>query len=426
MKIALLISSTICVALLIYAPIDTFLLREYHGHQRAYKEALAELATNDEEREQAAHYPVKIRQLVLSELERTDRCISCHVGIEDPRMLEQLEPLRTHPGDYLEVHDTNKVGCTVCHDGQGRALTAKDAHATTISGWEKPLVKSPFLEANCIRCHEIEDVSRLQVALRGRDIFLSKGCLGCHQLEGKGGQLATDLTHIGDASPRLKRAVDPDLFSGGLDLHGNVNIAYIFEAVKEPRAQPKVTAMMDFNFSDDEALALTVYLKGLCRRAVPASYVVKRQQARVRESAAGEALYNKYCVACHGEKGTGGVENRNYAMRTVPSLNTLAEKMFIEYPEDAEYVAELLLEGNDIENMSPPLDIDGRARVLAQYRAVKNVIRNGSPAGKADPSGPEPLLHMPTWVAGLSDSDIDGVIAYLLMQYPWKEEDFDE
>lgn len=426
MKKTLLISSIACLILLAYAPLDTFLLREYHDHQRDYRSALAQAASTESERTIAENYPIHIRQLVLPELKRIDRCVSCHVGMEDPRMEDYPQPIGTHPGRYLEDHDVGKIGCTVCHDGQGRALTANDAHAEDIRGWEKPLLKPPFIEANCMRCHEVDKLPGLEMALQGRDILLASGCMGCHKIEGRGGQIAPELTHIGDASPRLKRAVPVDVNSAGLGLHADGNVAYIFESVKRPRAQPDVTAMMDFELSDDEARALTVYLKGLCKSGVPASYLAERVQARQPEDAHGKELYNKYCVACHGEDGRGGVENRNYAKGTIPALNSMAEKMFLEYEEDAEYVADLLSNGEDILNMSPPLDVDGRGRVLAQYRAISDVIKNGNPAGKADPGGPDPLLHMPSWISGFSRTDIDGIIAYLLMQYPWDDAETDE
>ena len=99
MKYTLLISSLICIGLLTYAPIDAFLLQEYHHHQRAYKALLIENASDGLERAEAETYPIQIRQLVLPDLERIDRCISCHVGIEDPNMADRPLPLRTHPGD---------------------------------------------------------------------------------------------------------------------------------------------------------------------------------------------------------------------------------------------------------------------------------------------------------------------------------------
>ncbi len=421
MKKLLLISSLMCLALLLYAPIDEFMLREFHDHQRRYRQHLMETAENDTEREAAKNYKIKIRQYVLPDLKRVDRCISCHVGIEDPKMADRPNPLRAHPGDYLKDHDVRKIGCTVCHDGQGRALTFKDALALAGVHWDKPLLKPPFIQANCMRCHDVEELPGLEMVKRGQDLFLNNGCLGCHKFEGKGGQLAPELTYIADASPHLKYPVKLTEEKKSSLLHGNPNLAYIFESIKAPNAQPEITAMVDFHFADEEILALTVFLKGLSKREIPASYLAKRNQIRQRETFRGKALFNKYCIACHGKDGKGGVINRNYAKETVPALNTMAEKLFIEYKEDAEYLAELLMDGVDIENMSPPLDMEGRPRVLAQYRAIKDVIKKGSTAARAENDGPAPLLHMPNWGDGLTDSAVDSILAYMLLQYPWNE-----
>ena len=341
-------------------------------------------------------------------------------------MLAQPQPLRNHPGDYLIDHDIAKLGCTVCHDGQGRAMVAELAHATSIAGWEKPILRPPFIQANCLRCHEVEDLPGLETVKKGKDLFTLNGCLGCHQVESRGGTIGPDLTHIADASPRLKRPVTIEEAEQRDLFHGNVNLAYIFESIKEPQAQPSVTAMAmaEFGFSDDDAIALTIYLKGLSKREIPASYLARRIERRRTEVLQGRLLFAKYCSACHNKEGQGGIENPNYAGKTVPALNTLAEKMFLEYEEDAEYLAELLRDGVNIEEMSPPLDVDGRGRVLAQYRALRDIIKNGSTAAREDPEGPAPLLHMPSWAEGLTNKNIDSIFAYLLTVYPWQEEEY--
>lgn len=429
MRITLFVSSAICAVLLIYAPIETFMLQEYHTYQKDYRELLVGFATSDAERAEAERYPIQIRQLVLPDVDRIDRCISCHVAMEDPRTEGAENPLKPHPGNYLSDHDIQKIGCTVCHDGQGRALKRTEAHAFSAeTHWDRPMLQAPFIQANCVRCHEIDELPGLEYVKRGYDLFNSRGCMGCHKLEGKGGQLAPELTNIADASTHLKypKALGSETVSKVF--HGNQNLAYIYESIKSPRAQPDITAMMDFEFTDEEALALTVFLKGLSKRDLPASYV-SRRHARLHQSEnlQGKEIFAKYCTACHGPGGQGGVKNLNYGKDTIPPLDTLAEKMFLEYKEDAEYVAELLEAGVDIDEMSPPLDVDARARVLAQFNAIKNVIKKGSIAGKADPDGPAPLLNMPNWNSGgLKDADVHKLLAYLLIQFPWEEDEEEE
>ena len=423
MKTVLLVSSLVSMALLIYYVADEVVSPEYKGPQVKYRQRLRELATTEQARREASNYPVRVRQIVSRDLQRTDRCVSCHVAMEDPRMTGERNPLKTHPGTFLDTHDIREIGCTICHDGQGRALNSRDAHAVDIEGWGKPRLPTLFVYSNCARCHEEEDVPGADLLHKGRKLFFSKGCLGCHKYKGKGGKIGSDLTNIADASPHVKYPLSEEAKQFVAAYHWNPNIAYLYEAVKLPQAQPTDTSMMDFDLTDEETLALTVFLKGLSQTGVPASYLAKLREKRQPEPLRGRALFAKYCVACHGEDAIGGVKNINYAKKTVPALNTLAEKMFLEYQEDAEYLAELLEDGTDIENMSPPLDVESARRVLAQYRAIKDLIKKGSPAAKADPAGPTPPLHMPVWATEFSDKAIDSIIAYLLRLYPWEEEE---
>lgn len=419
MKKILLLSSAVVIAALLFEAYRENIGNEWHHYQKKYKVLIKQLAKTQKERRLASSYEIKMRQVVLPDLKRIDRCISCHVGIEDPRMIDIEQPLTVHPADTLEIHELETIGCTVCHDGQGRAITAKEAHAVDIPFWEKSMLKEPFLQSNCFRCHNMDELPQLAKFHQGKEIFFSQGCLGCHKFEGKGGQLAPDLTNIADATIHLKHPVDKNLAE---QFYHNFNIAYIYESIKEPKAQPEVTAMPDFDFSEDEIKALTVFLKSLSKRAVPASYLAETKIGYQPEDIPGEALYRKYCVACHGMDAKGGVRNINYVKRTVPALNTLAERMFLDEPENIHKVAELLEKGVDITKMSPPLDVPHRGRVLAQYRAIRNVIEHGSIAGKEKPEGPEPLLHMPSWSGGLTRKDIDSIINYLLTLYPGEKE----
>ena len=124
----------------------------------------------------------------------------------------------------------------------------------------------------------------------------------------------------------------------------------------------------------------------------------------------------KGCATCHGDRGRGGVTNWNYVNETVPDLNTLGEKMFLFFPEDADEVIEHLETGRPLQELDATTAIRRFGAVLAQYDSVRNVIRGGNPPGKADPEGPAPPLEMSSWQYLMSDRDVDAVIAYLLKQ----------
>ena len=67
-------------------------------------------------------------------------------------------------------------------------------------------------------------------------------------------------------------------------------------------------------------------------------------------------------------------------------------------------------------------EIEGYRAVLAQYQSVGDLIRNGNPAGRADPEGPLPAIaFMPAYEGILSDHDISAIIAYLLTLQPWED-----
>jgi hypothetical protein len=90
------------------------------------------LARADSERERLAaeRFDIGQKQLYLTDLNRIDRCVTCHVAIDNPGMADAMQPLIAHSGDIMENHPKEQFGSTVCHGGQGRATAAEDAHVT--------------------------------------------------------------------------------------------------------------------------------------------------------------------------------------------------------------------------------------------------------------------------------------------------------
>jgi hypothetical protein len=76
----------------------------------------------------AANLKAELKQIYVEQLQVADRCTTCHLGIDDPLFADAPQPFRTHSGKLLEKHDVNRLGCTVCHDGQGSATTLEGAH----------------------------------------------------------------------------------------------------------------------------------------------------------------------------------------------------------------------------------------------------------------------------------------------------------
>lgn len=423
MRVTLLLSSVLCIALTGLHAWRENLDPEWRVHQQRYAQSLTRLATTDAERAAAQSYEVKLRQVVLPDGVATDRCVSCHVGSEDRRMANEPQPLRSHPGDYLDTHPVERFGCTACHDGQGQAITKADAAAYERTRfWEKPMLKAPFIEANCYRCHT-EPLAQTPTYAFGKEIFEGSGCIGCHMVRGSGGNAGPDLSLVADVSRHVKvpSAAHHDLVER---FHGNETVAYLFESVKWPDAQPSQTKMPQFNLSDEEATALVVYLKSFGRRAtatgllppptpvLPPTDVVER----------GRVLYGQYCIGCHGKDAAGGIPNVHAASATIRPLNTLAQAMVFAGRQDVDTFLGMVrkLGGQPLVS-SPAAALPNWPKIDATLAAWRQAIVQGQAVPAASANGPQPL-DMPSWRHLLDDGQVDALIAYLLSTSVWNGE----
>ena len=151
-KLGLLVASLATIAVLATAAVRENVLAEWYLIRSRYPEILAKKATNDRERAAATDFEVRITQNFIPELGVVDRCTTCHSGVDDPRMADQPQPYTTHPGEYLGIHDPAKFGCTVCHQGQGRATIGADAHGE-VPHWDFPRLPSAYVRSSCTKCH---------------------------------------------------------------------------------------------------------------------------------------------------------------------------------------------------------------------------------------------------------------------------------
>ena len=176
--------------------------REWTHYQRRFIKTLAK----DERR----NVPTGIQQLLVTPLNRVDRCTTCHVAIDKPQLALAEEPFTAHPGKFLEWHPIEKFGCTVCHGGQGLATEVKAAHGD-VPHWEEPLLRGSFVQASCRQCHgDVQQNPKLAeqtfVLRKGRELFKAKGCYGCHAIKDFGQTVSQDLTEVGSKSYLLIEA----------------------------------------------------------------------------------------------------------------------------------------------------------------------------------------------------------------------------
>lgn len=317
-KWALLVVSCLALVGLIGAALSETRFADWRQLRREYAGVLDDRASSSHERAMADAFNVEIVQNVVPALGRTDRCITCHTGMDDPRMRDQPHPFSTHPGHYLQVHDPNKFGCTICHEGQGLALEIDDAHGRS-PHWEYPMLDRRYLRSSCTRCHaeaqvhtagflerldESGDVAAGATLLRrGRRLAESNGCLGCHLLRGKGGTLGTDLTLEGD---KTRHGFDFSHANSEHEVSEWLRAHFLNpQSVSPGSLMPAVPA-------EEDADALTAYMLSLRSRTALAV-----SDSRASESASGRRLWSTYCSACHGDDGRGS----EVADIFTPSLN---------------------------------------------------------------------------------------------------------
>jgi len=368
MKPALTLASLLTLALLAVAAVRENYWTEWRVHQRRFERILLAQARDDKERVLARSFSAEIRQVVVPDLGAVDRCVSCHLGLDDPRMADAPQPFRSHPTRLLESHDLDKFGCTACHGGQGRATTKQEAHADKGEVfWERPLLPAALTQSSCGVCHDpsyLKDRGAPGLA-RGRELFLEKGCLGCHKLAGQGGPLGPRLDGEGD---KAKHAFP---FA---HLAGERTVAnWHREHLKDPRTVVPASKMPKLGLDDRDLDALTSFLLSLrsvnlTERMTGRDKYQERHRVWHPAPLAGRQLYQQFCSNCHGE----GVETlvHDTLRVAVPSIRN---------PDFLEVASEDLL-----------------------FRS----IRDGRPE-----------TEMPAWGkqgGGLTDDEIRNVASYLL------------
>ncbi len=210
----------------------------------------------------------ELKQIVNEDLGLVDRCSTCH-------------PEQQHPVPWLDQHPPERFGCTVCHEGQGRATAAAAAHRDDPS-WPRPLLPAAFLGAACARCHSEEEIPFEPYASDGRRLFLASGCAGCHDV----------------AALRGGRKIGPDLRRVG----SKVSAAWLHAWLKRPRDYQHRARMPNFQLSDREIAVLTSYLLTLRAPEPP-----EPLDAPASLAAEGGRLFRESrCVSCHTFKGRGG------------------------------------------------------------------------------------------------------------------------
>lgn len=305
-KWALLVASILTLLLLSAAALHENVFAQWRLIRIRYAHILKAQATDARGHAIAENFEVRLIQNVLPELGTIDRCITCHPGVDDPRMASQPQPFRTHSGDYLQNHPPETFGCTICHRGQGRAVVFKEAKAVGYH-WDYPLLPLEYTQASCGVCHAAEEVASRggEIYAEGRHLFVTKGCASCHKLDGRGGNLG------------------PALDGEGLKVRGQLPMAridgpatlpqWLMQHFEDPQKVVVGSQMPPPRLSRDESRALTVYMLSLQNRDLPRTYLSPEKHLEFYRQAhpdplSGAELYSRFCSSCHDTGTFGGYD----------------------------------------------------------------------------------------------------------------------
>lgn len=292
MKVALLVCSLGTMGFLVSTTWDSPARGHWRRYQQQYRRFLLDNAASELEKEAARDFRIECKQVFLPDLNRVDRCTTCHLGYDDPRLASADEPLRTHPGTFVADHPVEKYGCTICHLGQGRATTTADAHGR-IQHWSEPMRTREDLELSCGLCHTettLADAPRYSAA---QMLFVDKGCISCHILRGRGGTEGPDISDAGIRRPAK----------------------WHFDHFKDPKAVVPESKMTDFKLTDEEAELLTFLMMSFTGEQLPPEYMAGPKTTVVSAGvlplvlqeldpeAARGYVGSKVCITCHKSLG---------------------------------------------------------------------------------------------------------------------------
>lgn len=364
----LLIASLILLAFVAIVTYSAY-TPEWKQYQTEYKDLLIKNAKDESTRKRAEKIDIGIQQIYLTSLKRADRCTSCHRGIENPLMASAEQPFRRHSGNYLENHPPAKFGCTVCHNGQGRAMNVREAHGEEHTHWDFPIVPARYIQGSCAQCHDYEMLRHEggEKIAKGEDLFREKGCRGCHKLNGVGGDLGKALDGIGSK---------PFAYFPMKYVVGERNIYnWVKQHFDDPRQIVPESEMRAF-LADEEADLLTTYVLTLKAEEMPRNYTLIKNIITPKTD--GESLYKMYCIACHSD---GKVSIYDEILkRTIPAI---MNPSFLRTVDD-NYLKKMLKEGRQGTQMTA-WKADAAGLTEQEIDRIVEYLAKGRPAEKAEP-----------------------------------------
>jgi cbb3-type cytochrome oxidase cytochrome c subunit len=250
--------------------------------------------------------------VVFSPTPKVDRCTTCHLGVDKKAYDGKDIPtvFRTHPNLELYLqgpHPMDKVGCTVCHQGRGRATGFQKAAHVPFSKdqekewgkytrspeyhplhyWDLPMMARGHTESQCAKCHQgVVEVPRAERLNTGVFLIERYGCFGCHKIKGWEGL----------------RKVGPDLAK----VASKTNEDWILRWLQEPKAFRRTRMPQPWGVRTKDKQTPELQARDLAEMVAVAAYVVDRSAKDTYpepprgDPAAGRKLFESVgCLACH-------------------------------------------------------------------------------------------------------------------------------
>jgi cytochrome c2 len=292
---------------------------EWKGYQDEFQEMVAKKFGAD----RVQQVPLGLQQIWVKDLDRVDRCTTCHQGMEWKGLDGAAQPFKSHPQEILKKHPLNQYGCTACHGGQGFATDMESAHGF-VEHWEEPLMgkqvsdlylvkdRRVMMQLNCNSCHRYDrETKGADYINQAKQLVAEKNCRACHTINNRGGTIGPDLTYVGDKSP--------EQYDYSRMLGVKTAFAWHVAHFQNPKALVPETVMPNFGFNSRDAQSLGLLVMSWKRNAVPARYLpgVKFTEQQTAEEAErekrmleGEGAFfvKKGCFVCHSVS-TLGVES---------------------------------------------------------------------------------------------------------------------
>jgi mono/diheme cytochrome c family protein len=426
--------------------------RPWKDYQARYIQEEIRRAATPAQRAQAETIPVQIRQILLPELRRVDRCTTCHLAVEDPSYGGYPQPLAYHP--QHDQHPFDKFGCTICHRGQGRATTVDAAHGN-VAHWDEPMLPMKYIQASCGQCHQAADNPAAPQLARGAELFETRGCRGCHKLGGVGGIIGPELDQVG-----ARRSPD-----------------WLRKHFLAPAAVTPGSGMPPQQFSEPDLDAITLFMLSQTGETVPGFYASMKV---IPSASEGRRLFQqKGCIGCHSIGGLGGKIGpalddvglrrssewmiQHFRDPQAVSPGTVMPRFGFTEPE-ARALTDFLLHLRDqkvaltLPSLMSPVERgrevfrvygcagchgpEGKggvpnpnAKTAEQVPALTYVADGYTKAELAqrilngqhditplDPKRPPPPLYMPAWAGTIKPAEVDDLVAYLFSLKPKGED----